>query len=80
MTKICFITAIYGGYETSCKQFVQQTIETDFICFTDNIHIISNGWTINTTPYHLLNKSKLDNDTYTNSLCNNKHTFTPLKI
>lgn len=75
MTKICFITAIYGSYEKSCKKFVQQTIETDFICFTDNKNIISNGWTINTTPYHLLNKSKLDNDTYINSLCNNKHTF-----
>lgn len=25
--------------------------------------------------YHLINKSKIDNDTFTNSLCNNKHTF-----
>lgn len=75
MTKICFITAIYGSYEKSCKKFVQQTIQTDFICFTDNKNIISNGWVINTTPYHLLNKSKLDNDAYINSLCNNKHTF-----
>ena len=25
MTKICFITAIYGGYETSCKKIVKQT-------------------------------------------------------
>ena len=72
---ICFITSIYGGYETSCKQFVKQTIDTDFICFTDNKDIISNGWIIDTTPYHLINKSQLDNDTYTNSFCNNKHTF-----
>ena len=75
MTKICFITAIYGGYETSCKKFVKQTIDTDFICFTDNSNIINNGWIIDTTPYHLINKSKIDNDTFTNSLCNNSHTF-----
>ena len=75
MIKICFITAIYGGYENSCKKFVNQTIDTDFICFTDNKDIVSNGWTIDTTPYHLINKSKLDNDTFTNSLSNNNHTF-----
>jgi hypothetical protein len=75
MSKICFITAIYGNYETSCKKFVKQTVETDFICFTDNENIISNGWTVDTTPYHLNNKSSIDNDTYINSLCNNKHTF-----
>ena len=73
--KICFITAIYGGYETSCKKFAKQTIDTDFICFTDNNNITSNGWTIDTTPYHLINKSKIDDDTFTNSLCSNKHTF-----
>lgn len=75
MTKICFITAIYGNYETSCKRFVQQTIPTDFICFTDNENIISNGWIIDTTPYHLINKNIFDDDTYVNSLTNNKHTF-----
>ena len=75
MAKICFITAIYGNYESSCKQFVKQTIETDFICFTDNKNIIKNGWKIDTTPYHLINKSKLDDNTHINSLCNNKHSF-----
>jgi len=75
MTKICFITAIYGDYELSCKKFAKQSIDTDYICFTDNKDIISNGWIIDTTPYHLINKSNLDNDTYINSLCNNKHTF-----
>ena len=75
MSKICFITAIYGKYEKSCKPFVKQTIDTDFICFTDDENIISNGWIIDTTPYHIINKSKLDNDTYINSFCNNKHTF-----
>lgn len=75
MTSICFITAIYGNYETTCKKFVSQTVDTDFICFTDNKDIISQGWIINTTPYHLINKSEIDNDTFINSLCNNKHTF-----
>jgi len=75
MAKICFITAIYGNYETSCKKFVKQTIDTDFICFTDNKNITNNGWTIDTTPYHLINKSTIDDDTFINSLCNNKHTF-----
>jgi len=75
MAKICFITAIYGNYEASCKKFVRQTQETDFICFTDNKNIISNDWIIDTTPYHLINRSVLDNSTYTNSLSNNKHTF-----
>ena len=26
MAKICFITAIYENYETSCKKFEKQTI------------------------------------------------------
>ena len=73
--KICYITAIYGNYETTCKSFVKQTITSDFICFTDNKDIEKNGWIIDTTPYHTQNKSKLDNDTYVNSLSNNKHTF-----
>jgi hypothetical protein len=74
MSKICFITAIYGNYETSCKKFVNQTLETDFICFTDNPNIISNGWTIDTTPYHLA-KTHLEDSSYVNSIDNNKHTF-----
>jgi hypothetical protein len=73
--KICFITAIYGNYEMSCKRYFKQTIPTDFICFTNNPHIYNNGWIIDTTPYHLINKSPLDNDTYVNSLSNNNHTF-----
>jgi len=75
MSKICFITAIYGNYEKSCKKFVKQTIDTDFICFTDNKDIINNGWIIDTNPYHLLNKNELDDDTLINSISNNKHSF-----
>ena len=61
MSRICFITAIYGGYEITCKKYAKQTVDTDFICFTDNMNIVSNGWKIDTTPYHLLNKSSQDN-------------------
>ena len=73
--KICYITAIYGNYESTCKPFINQSVPSDFICFTDNIKLISNGWTIDTTPYHITNKSPLDDDTYDNSISNNKHTF-----
>jgi hypothetical protein len=79
MNKICFITAIYGNYDSACKKFIKQTIETDFICFTDNKNIQANGWTIDTTPYHLINKSNLDNNMYINSISNNKHTFNVAK-
>ena len=54
---------------------MEQTIPTDFICFTDNNEIISNGWIIDTTPYHINNKSEIDNDNLHNSLNKNKHTF-----
>jgi hypothetical protein len=73
--KICFITAIYGSYEKSCKKFIKQTVDTDFICFTEDNNIESNGWIIDTTPYHLTNKSELDDSTYINSICSNTHTF-----
>jgi hypothetical protein len=79
MAKICFITAIYGKYEASCKPAVPQTVATDFICFTDNPNIIRNNWQINLTPYHLEHKSPLDNGTYINSLSNNMHTFNVCK-
>ena len=75
MAKICYITAIYGNYEHTCKRFVAQTVDSDFICFTDNENMVSNGWTLDTTPYHVTHKSKIDDDSFTNSLCNNQHTF-----
>ena len=77
--RICFITAIYGDYDKTCKKFVKQTVDADFICFTNNDQIQSNGWKIDTTPYHLQNKSELDNDKYNNSLCNNMNNFNVAK-
>jgi hypothetical protein len=74
-SNICFITAIYGNNEASCKSFIKQTVDTDFICFTDNPNIESNGWIIDTTPYHLINPSLLDDESYINSLKNNTNSF-----
>jgi hypothetical protein len=73
--RIAFITAIYGGYEASCKSFAQQTIPTDFICFTDNPDIAPNGWTIDTTPYHETHRAPEDTGDHLNSLENTRHTF-----
>ena len=74
-SKICFITAIYGNYELSCKPFAPQTENTDFICFTDNPNIARNGWKIDTYPYHIHCKNELDDGAVVNSIKNNKHTF-----
>jgi len=72
--KVAFITAIYGGYEKTCKAFVPQNIPCDFICFTDNPEIEANGWTLDTNPYHFTHPSPIDTGVYLNSLSNNKHT------
>jgi hypothetical protein len=83
MKKVAFITAVYGGYEKNPHPFVPQTIESDFIYFTDNPNVNSNGWIIDTNPYHDTHKSSLDNGLYINSMhkigrlkeLNNRHTF-----
>jgi len=81
--KVAFITSILGNYELTCKPFVEQTVDSDFICFTDNPNIKSNGWIIDTTPYHDTHKSPVDNGLYNNSITKegrlkvleNRHTF-----
>jgi len=81
--RVAFITSILGNYELTCKPFVEQTIDSDFICFTDNPNIKSNGWIIDTTPYHDTHKSPVDNGLYNNSITKegrlkvleNRHTF-----
>jgi hypothetical protein len=77
--RVCYITSIYGSYEATCKRFVKQTVSSDFICFTDNPNIENNGWEVDTTPYHLNNRSTIDDGTYINSLDNNKHSFNVAK-
>ena len=75
VNRIAFITSIYGNYEAECKRFKEQLIGTDFICFTNNENIKSNGWIIDTNPYHLTNPCDFDNGSYVNSINNNRHTF-----
>jgi hypothetical protein len=73
--KVCFITANYGSYELTCKRFVPQSIPTDFICFTDSNTIITNGWDVDTHPYHTTHKSNIYSEDDLNSYKNNTHTF-----
>ena len=68
-TKVAFITAIYGGYDGSCKKVVEQSIKTDLWCFSDNEDIINRGnWSVVTTPFHVIYPSNLDNGQFHNSL------------
>ena len=70
-TKVAFITAIYGGYDGSCKKVVEQSIKTDLWCFSDNEDIINRGnWSVVTTPFHVIYPSNLDNGQFHNSLVN----------
>ena len=74
MNNIVFITAIYTDIKNDsmykeCTHVKKQKLNCDFICFTNKNHIINNGWTIDTTPYHLNNeiymkyKNSMDRDT-----------------
>ena len=73
--RVAFITAIYGNYEATCKPFVKQSVDADFICFTNCQNIQENGWILDRTPYHELSPSPLDTENQHNSLKNNQHTF-----
>jgi len=88
MAKVAFITSILGGYDAECKPFVKQTVETDFICFTDNENIKNeSGWKLDTNPYHLTHPNPIDTGYYINSITKkppltefndyqgNRHTF-----
>jgi hypothetical protein len=77
--RICYITTIYGNYESSCKPFAPQTVPTDFICFTDNPNIVANGWIVDVTPYHITNPCPFDDGTMRNSIANNNHKFNVCK-
>lgn len=88
MAKVAFITSILGGYDAECKPFVKQTVETDFICFTDNENIKNEGgWELDTNPYYFTHPSPIDTGYYINSITKkepltefpdyqgNRHTF-----
>jgi hypothetical protein len=73
--RVAVITAVFGGYEVKLHRFAEQSIPTDFICFTDmGSEVSSKGWIIDRTPYHLdASLPTIDTGKYVNSLKNNKH-------
>lgn len=74
--KVAVITAVFGGYEIKLQRFAEQTVPTDFICFTDMAagRVSSHGWIIDNTPYHLDETlPTIDTGEYVNSIKNNKH-------
>jgi hypothetical protein len=81
--KVAVITALFGGYEESCKNYVKQTEATDFYCFTDNEDIGSRGWIVDTVPYHLFQlKEEFQENAIEeiNSFHNNQHPFNVAKF
>lgn len=80
--RICFVTAILGNYETTCKNPIKQTIPCDFIVFTDNPNIKTHGiWrVISSRKYrHGINENDVSKK-YVNSLKNNTHNFNRSKF
>lgn len=77
--RVAFVTAIYGGYEASCKRPAPQTVPADFVCFADDAaRVAANGWEVDAHPYHLTHPSPLDEGAagaQRNSLARNRHTF-----
>jgi hypothetical protein len=74
--KVAFITAIYGNITEKCTKICEQTVDSDFICFTDNENINHNntsGWIIDNNPYHITHHSHIDDGNYNNSFCNNNN-------
>jgi hypothetical protein len=73
--KVAVISASYGDLEGSCMRYELQTVETDFICFTNSASIgkVNPGWIIDTTPYHYTHRSSFDDGKYLNSVCRNFH-------
>ena len=75
ISKIAFITAIYGAYELSCKPAVAQSVPCDFIAFADTVPIETSGWIVDTFPYHayFATASAGDSDEFVNKT--NNHPF-----
>jgi hypothetical protein len=71
--RVAFITAVIGAYESTCKRFAAQTIPAAFIVLTDNPSIEANGWTVDTTPYHVTHRPSQWDPTWLNA--SNTHTF-----
>jgi hypothetical protein len=82
--RVAVITAIYGAYEASCKAHARQSLEADFICFTDNLQglNVADGWLADTVPYHLASLREEFDHNYIddrNAFHNNLHPFNVAK-
>jgi len=79
--RVAVITAIIGGYEASCKSFPAQTVDADFICFTDNATatMVGGAWDVDTTPYHFDYPSAFDCQ-FLHSLSDDTSAFTHSNI
>ena len=69
--KVVYITAVFGTYELSAKPKKNQTLLSDWICFTNNRKLTPNGWELDFEPYHIKFPSPIDDGKYTNSLLRN---------
>ena len=81
--RIAVITAIFGGYEKTCKHYAFQSVPVDFFCFTDDPTLHCPGWTVVTKPYHklaLIDEIKLNASRELNSLHQNQHPFNIAKF
>eukprot|EP01039_Chlorochromonas_danica_P002854 gene2854-3118_t len=85
-TRVAVVTAIYGGYESSCKPIVRQSIAVDFYCFTDHPEELAHnapGWILDSTPYHLLLLTHFlgrDEEEMVNRYDRNNHPFNIAKF
>jgi hypothetical protein len=77
LASIVFITAVFGKYEKTAKLRHPQDIKADWICFTNNTKLISNGWQLDFTPYHLTHPSPLDDGRMINTYQNKSHPVHP---
>jgi hypothetical protein len=77
LASIVFITAVFGTYEKSAKLRHPQNIKADWICFTNNTALISNGWQLDFNPYHQTHPSPLDNGKMINTYQNKSHPVHP---
>jgi hypothetical protein len=77
LASIVFITAVFGAYEKTAKLRHPQDIEADWICFTNHTKLLSNGWQLDFTPYHLTHPSPLDDGRMINTYQNKSHPVHP---
>lgn len=73
--QIAFITAAFGTYERRVRRPRNQTVNADFVCFSDNAALVHDGWILDKTPYHVTHPNPIDDGNKHNSLNKNTHPF-----